>query len=170
MGARRSYRAFHPRCRRAAADRTLSGQRPGERKRAISPKDDAALLIYCYATGRFGSRTIEAAMIIAATTIAAHTAIRMRFELGRRLLCIGRLNGLTKKAEPPPTRDVNRESGTASANGGWLRRLRRLAHIINLASCRSTVPTKSMKTKNPKSRRQLGIVWRRVGDWPCCQV
>ena len=27
------------------------------------------------------------------------------------------------KAEPPPTRDVNRDSGTASANGGWLRRL-----------------------------------------------
>ena len=26
--------------------------------------------------------------------------------------------GLTKKAEPPPTRDVNRDSGT-SANGGW---------------------------------------------------
>jgi len=38
------------------------------------------------------------------------------------------LSGLTKKAEPPPTRDVNRDSGTrstvaASANGGWLRRL-----------------------------------------------
>src|ERR1039457_2595166 len=31
--------------------------------------------------------------------------------------------GLTKKAEPPPTRGVNRDSGTASANGGWLRRL-----------------------------------------------
>src|ERR1022692_3220362 len=30
---------------------------------------------------------------------------------------------LTKKAEPPPTRGVNRDSGTASANGGWLRRL-----------------------------------------------
>jgi hypothetical protein len=37
--------------------------------------------------------------------------------------------GLTKKAEPPPTRDVNRDSGTASANGGWLRRLvRRRIH------------------------------------------
>src|SRR5271169_3610911 len=33
---------------------------------------------------------------------------------------------LTKKAEPPPTRGVNRDSGTASANGGWLRRLVRL--------------------------------------------
>ena len=36
---------------------------------------------------------------------------------------------LTKKAEPPPTRDVNRDSGTASANGGWLRRLVRLLAI-----------------------------------------
>src|SRR5665213_4019147 len=35
---------------------------------------------------------------------------------------------LTKKAEPPPTRDVNRDSGTASANGGWLRRLVRRLH------------------------------------------
>jgi len=35
-----------------------------------------------------------------------------------------RIHGnLTKKAEPPPTRDVNRDSGTDSANGGWLRRL-----------------------------------------------
>ena len=31
--------------------------------------------------------------------------------------------GLTKKAESPPTRGVNRDSGTDSANGGWLRRL-----------------------------------------------
>ena len=30
---------------------------------------------------------------------------------------------ITKKAEPPPTRGVNRDSGTDSANGGWLRRL-----------------------------------------------
>jgi len=28
------------------------------------------------------------------------------------------VSSLTKKAEPPPTRDVNRDSGTASANGG----------------------------------------------------
>jgi hypothetical protein len=33
------------------------------------------------------------------------------------------ISGLTKKAEPPPTGDVNRDSGTDSANGGWLRRL-----------------------------------------------
>src|ERR1039458_8506462 len=37
---------------------------------------------------------------------------------------------LTKKAEPPPTRDVNRDSGTASANGGWLRRLVR-PHVVS---------------------------------------
>ena len=37
--------------------------------------------------------------------------------------------GLTKKAEPPPTRDVNRDSGTASANGGWLRRLVRWRRV-----------------------------------------
>ena len=30
---------------------------------------------------------------------------------------------LTKKAEPPPTRGVNRDSRTDSANGGWLRRM-----------------------------------------------
>ena len=36
--------------------------------------------------------------------------------------------GLTKKAEPPPTRGVNRDSGTDSANGGWLRRLVRPCH------------------------------------------
>jgi len=36
---------------------------------------------------------------------------------------VGVSSGLTKKAEPPPTRGVNRDSGTASANGGWLRRL-----------------------------------------------
>ena len=28
------------------------------------------------------------------------------------------VNGLTKKAEPPPTRGVNRDSGTDRANGG----------------------------------------------------
>jgi hypothetical protein len=42
----------------------------------------------------------------------------------------GAWSGLTKKAEPPPTRDVNRDSGTDSANGGWLQRLvRRMIHV-----------------------------------------
>jgi hypothetical protein len=44
------------------------------------------------------------------------------------------LGSLTKKAEPPPTRGVNRDSGTASANGGWLRRLvRPQAYHFDLA-------------------------------------
>jgi hypothetical protein len=42
--------------------------------------------------------------------------------MGLRVLSM-RVVRLTKKAEPPPTRDVNRDSGTDSANGGWLRRL-----------------------------------------------
>jgi hypothetical protein len=46
--------------------------------------------------------------------------------------------GLTKKAEPPPTRDVNRDSGTDRANGGWLRRLVRRRHVTksNEPECR----------------------------------
>jgi hypothetical protein len=32
-------------------------------------------------------------------------------------------SGLTKKAEPPPTRGVDRDSGTDRAIGGWLQRL-----------------------------------------------
>jgi hypothetical protein len=40
------------------------------------------------------------------------------------------------KAEPPPTRGVNRDSGTASANGGWLRRLvRPCVPHISLIQC-----------------------------------
>ena len=52
--------------------------------------------------------------------------------------------GLTKKAEPPPTRGVNRDSGTASANGGWLRRLvRQTAHVSGLQSTEKTLPASS---------------------------
>jgi hypothetical protein len=40
------------------------------------------------------------------------------FDFGSFFLIVS--SGLTKKAEPPPTRDVNRDSGTDSANGGWL--------------------------------------------------
>jgi len=39
--------------------------------------------------------------------------------------------GLTKKAEPPPIRDVNRDSGTDRANGGWLWRLVRHPRITH---------------------------------------
>src|ERR1035437_4150926 len=48
---------------------------------------------------------------------------RLRFRVFIMLYC-----RLTKKAEPPPTNDVNRDSGTDSANGGWLRRLVRPQH------------------------------------------
>jgi hypothetical protein len=44
----------------------------------------------------------------------------------------------TIKAEPPPTRDVNRDSGTDSANGGWLRRLVRPIINNHLMSCFKT--------------------------------
>jgi hypothetical protein len=37
--------------------------------------------------------------------------------------CHNRESGLTKKAEPPPTRSVGRDSGTDNAIGGWLQRL-----------------------------------------------
>ena len=50
------------------------------------------------------------------------TALCIRMKL-LTLLIGAHSNWLTKKAEPPPTRGVNRDSGTASANGGWLRRL-----------------------------------------------
>ena len=43
-------------------------------------------------------------------------------------------SSLTKKAEPPPTRGVNRDSGTDSANGGWLRRLVRPRFISQISS------------------------------------
>src|SRR5208282_4435921 len=53
---------------------------------------------------------------------------------------------LTKKAEPPPTRDVNRDSGTASANGGWLRRLVRL-HRHGQSVPRITITKSAAKTR-----------------------
>src|ERR1039457_538812 len=56
-------------------------------------------------------------------------------------------NRLTKKAEPPPTRDVNRDSGTASANGGWLRRLVRHRRP-HLASSSISVRRRARKGSN----------------------
>ena len=53
---------------------------------------------------------------------------------------------LMKKAEPPPTRDVNRDSGTASANGGWLRRLVRL-----LRHTKSVIKHKPSKGKHSQN-------------------
>jgi hypothetical protein len=36
---------------------------------------------------------------------------------------------ITWKTEPSPTRDMNRDSGTDRANGGWLRRLLRRIQV-----------------------------------------
>ncbi len=58
-----------------------------------------------------------------------------------------RSSGLTKKAEPPPTRDVNRDSGTDSANGGWLRRLvRPHGHSHTKASSKTICNTNANST------------------------
>ena len=58
---------------------------------------------------------------------------------------------LTKKAEPPPTRDVNRDSGTASANGGWLRRLVRhqRREIHNKSGSNQTLTNRKLRTCSP---------------------
>ena len=63
---------------------------------------------------------------------------------------------LTKKAEPPPTRDLNRDSGTASANGGWLRRLLSLRHCSSLSnSYRTSAPTLSLAPCRPSKTSRL---------------
>ena len=63
-----------------------------------------------------------------------HTARQIRAGMQSLADDVGKnthgVSGLTKKAEPPPTRDVNRDSGTDSANGGWLRRLVRPRLVI----------------------------------------
>jgi len=57
------------------------------------------------------------------------------------------LSGLTKKAEPPPTRDVNRDSGTDRANGGWLRRLVRPQRIHYIKPCKPLATTRQPPIK-----------------------
>jgi len=66
---------------------------------------------------------------------------------------------LTKKAEPPPTRGVNRDSGTASANGGWLRRLVR-HHGYGQTFCVKQI--RSLPA--PKMRRQHQVTNKNI--WP----
>jgi len=54
--------------------------------------------------------------------------------IGGFAINVVRLGMPNVEAEPPPTRDVNRDSGTDSANGGWLRRLvRQRSHNISSA-------------------------------------
>jgi hypothetical protein len=66
---------------------------------------------------------------------------------------IGYASRLTKKAEPPPTRGVNRDSGTASANGGWLRRLVRRGEFkfVVRQLGRGCSPDISVSTQAPSS-------------------
>src|ERR1017187_8537341 len=61
---------------------------------------------------------------------------------------------LTKKAEPPPTRDVNRDSGTDSANGGWLRRLVR--HHVNLLLNRHVLNSSMLQPSHTPTRAATG--------------
>ena len=71
---------------------------------------------------------------------------------------------LTKKAEPPPTRGVNRDSGTDSANGGWIRRLVRplvtiYKHkIMQIELEKQTIHADSV-TINHKPRDYSGQFW-----------
>ena len=60
-GARQPYRAFHPGCRGAAPITDFGVNDRGSGSEQYPPRMMRALLIDCYATGRFGSRTIEAA-------------------------------------------------------------------------------------------------------------
>jgi hypothetical protein len=80
-------------------------------------------------------------------------------DLKNMCFMLGGVGGLTKKAEPPPTRDVNRDSGTASANGGWLRRLVRqtvkshaLAKNLNEYTPQKNVMPAKSKSRNAASR------------------
>src|SRR5665213_3351373 len=78
--------------------------------------------------------------------------------------------GLTKKAEPPPTRGVNRDSGTASANGGWLRRLVRpqvswnvlASHGDNSGLVLKQAPRCMKHTNNHLAR----LAEREMSKWP----
>ena len=88
---------------------------------------------------------------------AVHTS---RAEVDRQgLWRKGEATAVTEKAEPPPTRDVNRDSGTDSANGGWLRRLvrRQNAHFLNalLKSAMLIAVIIRMPATEPKIR--LGV-------------
>ena len=71
--------------------------------------------------------------------------------------------GLTKKAEPPPTNDVNRDSGTDSANGGWLRRLvrRHGRHAQNLSANRKLASQLVRRASQPENWRRRSSARRR---------
>jgi hypothetical protein len=76
-----------------------------------------------------------------------------RSESSRGVAMIGQC-GLTKKAEPPPTCDANRDSGTDSANGGWLRRLVRQHRHTNLILAAYSKATKCPSRLWQKSKQK----------------
>ena len=78
--------------------------------------------------------------------------------------------GLTKKAEPPPTRDVNRDSGTASANGGWLRRLVRPRRNHKPHQPRSLSFRACLKGTSSSKSLIMTSIWTFVVSWSPCSV
>jgi hypothetical protein len=62
------------------------------------------------------------------------------------------------KAEPRPTKDVNRDSGTATANGRWFRRLVRHLHLIIARLFYSQCENKSTVSQNSLSDDGLIVV------------
>jgi len=73
----------------------------------------------------------------------------------KRCECLKHTSSLTKKAEPPPTRDVNRDSGTDSANGGWLRRLvrhRGVSYALSDSSSNDTVSRQKFQCESDTPR------------------
>src|SRR5665213_1293056 len=77
--------------------------------------------------------------------MAARIATFRVMMCGVRIKCGSRL---TKKAEPPPTRDVNRDSGTDSANGGWLRRLVRHHVYLSRKHNKKQSPTSKLRQRH----------------------
>src|ERR1035437_6548789 len=93
-------------------------------KSLVKEPSDSVAEAYASGNGSGGKEPSNQAAVAVTVAEIQTTKIRLMRFINAWRLC------LTKKAEPPPTRDVNRDSGTASANGGWLRRLvRRMAHI-----------------------------------------
>ena len=69
-------------------------------------------------------------------------------------------SGLTKKAEPPPTRDVNRDGGTANANGGWLRRLVRPFVVHSYVSQSISQPIQATYSAMPPAwQKHDPVIW-----------
>ena len=82
-------------------------------------KHPIQLLFHLYLLAKYGFKVCLYwfLLFVCLVRFGAHKCVSIYIE------CELAASRLTKKAEPPPTRGVNRDSGTDSANGGWLRRL-----------------------------------------------